>query len=125
MTDDRLTMRDTKSGDEEVQNIVTPRADIYETTESYVIRLDMPGARKEAVALTLEGDMLQVSADVDSFGQGMTVLHRELRTTGYHRVFTLGDGIDRDHVDALFDEGVLTVKLLKTPEAKPRTIPIH
>jgi len=108
-----------------VVNIVTPRADVYETQEAYVIRLDMPGSRKEAVSLTLEGDILQVSADVDRYDGGLTILHRELRTTGYHRVFTLGEGIDRDKVDALFDEGVLTVKLFKTPEAKPRTITIN
>jgi HSP20 family protein len=125
MTNDNITLRDTPAGESGMRTITTPRADVYETPEAYVIRLDMPGARKEAVALTLEGDILEVSADVHSTGEGLTVLHRELRTAGYHRVFTLGDGIDRDHVDALFEEGVLTVKLFKTPGAKPRTIPIN
>lgn len=119
-----ITLRGSSAGNG-IVHIVTPRADVYETQEAYVIRLDLPGARKEAVNLTLEGDVLQVSADVDHHADGLTILHHELRTTGYHRVFTLGEGIDRDHVDALFEEGVLTVKLFKTPEAKPRTITIN
>jgi HSP20 family protein len=104
-------------------NVATPRADIHETPEAYVVCLDMPGVRKDAIALTVDSDLLQVSADVEPrHGSDMAVLHRELRTTGYRRVFTLGGGVDRNSVDALYEDGVLTVKLFKTSGSKPRTI---
>ena len=53
------------------------------------------------------------------------LLHRELRTTRYRRMFTLGDGVDRNSVDAEFADGILKVKLFKTPESKPTTITIN
>lgn len=105
---------------------VPPAADIYETPESYVLSLDMPGARKEGISLTLDRGMLEVSADVENRHEGSaTILRREILTAGYHRSFTLGEGIDRESVDAHFDNGVLTVKLFKRPELKPREIQIH
>jgi HSP20 family protein len=108
------------------ENVVAPSADIYETSEAYVLRLDLPGAKKEAITLTMEKNILEVSATVvPHHDKNFTVLHRELRTTGYHRTFTLGDGIDPNSVDALFENGVLTVKLFKTSEAKPKTITIN
>jgi HSP20 family protein len=108
------------------RTIVTPCTDMYETPEAYVVSLDMPGARKETITLTLEKGVLQVSAEVEPHhGKSIAVLYRELGTTGYHRVFALGEGIDREHVDAIFEDGVLTVKLYKIPETKPRTISIH
>jgi HSP20 family protein len=99
---------------------------MYETPEAYVVSLDMPGVQKEAITLTLEKGILQVSAEVGPHhDKSISVLYRELRATGYHRVFSLGEGIDRDNVDAVFEDGVLTVKLFKTTETKPRTIPIN
>lgn len=107
-------------------NVATPNADIYETAEAYVVSLEMPGAVKDSIALTIENDVLEVQAEVGPHHrEGDTVLHRELRSTGYHRVFTLGRGIDRNTVDAVFEDGVLTVKLFKTPETAAKTITIN
>lgn len=107
-------------------NVVTPSADIYETAEAYVVSLEMPGAVRESIALTLENDVLEVRAEIGPrHSDGYTILHRELRSTAYHRVFTLGEGIDRRTVDAVFEEGVLTVKLFKSQETAVKTITIH
>jgi HSP20 family protein len=129
MKNENMTLRQPTAVDSSgdlPRNVVAPYADIYETPEAYVLRLDLPGARKEAVTLTMEKNVLEVSATVEPHhDKSFTVLHRELRITGYHRVFSLGEGIDRDSVDALFEDGVLTVKLFKTSETKPRTITIN
>lgn len=129
MKNDNLTVRESPAGNglEGLPlNVVAPNADIYETSEAYVLSLEMPGAGKESIALTLENDVLEVRAGIEPHHRdGDTVLHRELRTTGYHRAFTLGKGIDRNTVDAVFEDGVLTVKLFKTPETAARTITIH
>ncbi len=107
-------------------NVVTPSADIYETAEAYVVSLELPGAGKESISLTLENDVLEVRAEIGPHHRdGDLILHRELRSTAFHRVFTLGEGIDRNTVDAVFEDGVLTVKLFKTQETAVRTIPIN
>ncbi len=108
------------------ENIVTPSADIYETSEAYVVTLEMPGAGKESIALTLENEVLEVRAAIGPHHRvGDTVLHSELQGTGYHRVFALGKGIDRNAVDAVFEDGVLTVKFFKTSDTAVKTITIH
>jgi HSP20 family protein len=103
-----------------------PAADIYETGDAYVLMLDLPGARKETISLVLEEGELRVKADDDwpDPVEG-TLLMSELPSGGYARVFALGEGIDRGNVDARFENGVLTVKLFKTEERKPREIAIH
>ena len=107
-------------------NVVLPEADIFETPDAFVISLDMPGAAKESIAVTLEKGTLDVQASVQPVhGEKATLVYREIRTTGYHRAFTLGEGIDRKNIDAHYEEGVLTVKLLKSEELKPRQITIH
>jgi len=108
------------------ENVIMPMADIYGTPDAFVLSMDMPGARKEEISLTLEKGLLHVSA---ASGRphvaDATYLRREIRATGYRRAFTLGEGIDRSNVQATFEEGVLTVKLYKSAEKLPRDIQIH
>lgn len=105
---------------------VLPLADIYETPEAYVVMLDMPGAQKEDMRVRLEKGSLMVTAPaVRHFQESGTVLHEETRASGYVRAFSLGEGIDLKNVDAQFENGVLTVKLFKNEELKPREISIR
>jgi HSP20 family protein len=108
------------------EEYVLPLADIFETPEAYVVMLDMPGAQKENMRVRLEHGSLSVSAPAARhFQEGGTVLHEESRISGYARAFSLGEGIDLKNVDAQFEDGVLTVKLFKNEELKPREISIR
>lgn len=103
-----------------------PAADIYETGDAFLVMLDLPGVRKETVSLTLEEGELRVRADRDTSDPAEgTLLFRDVPSGVYARVFTLGEGIDLANVDARFENGVLTVKLFKNEERKPREIAIH
>jgi len=105
---------------------VTPPADIYESDDAYVLMLDMPGATKESISISMEGRQLKVRGTVDTTREeGARVLRNEIRGGVYERVFNLTDSIDRNSVDAHYADGVVTIKLLKTEESKTRTIPIR
>lgn len=105
---------------------VLPLADIFETPEAFVVMLDMPGAQKEKMRVRVEEGNLTVSAPAARHFQGnATVLHAETGTYGYARAFALGEGIDLKNVDAHFEDGVLTIKLFKNEELKPREISIR
>ncbi len=105
---------------------VTPPADIYETDDAYVLMLDIPGATKESISLNMDRSTLTIRGTVDSTrDEHAKVLHHEIRGGTYERVFNLTDGIDRDSVEAHYSDGVLTIKLLKKEEVKPRTIQIR
>jgi len=103
-----------------------PAADVYETSEAFVLMLDLPGARRESISLTLEKGEMRVRAEVEPLHrQEGTLLLDELQGTGFYRAFSIAEGIDTGNVDARFEQGVLTVKLFKSEDVKPREIHIN
>jgi HSP20 family protein len=108
------------------RRLVIPAVDVIETPDTYVLRLDIPGAAKETISVKLEGGALQVRASIaDTARQGETVLYSEMRGNGYEREFSLGNGIDRERVDAAYEDGVLTVTLHKSDALKVKEIRIQ
>jgi HSP20 family protein len=102
-----------------------PAVDVSETGEAYILYMDMPGAQKDAISVTVVDETLAVKAPVAPIHvEGAAVLYREIRTGGYERRFTLGQGIDRNDVDARYENGVLIITLPKVGEAKPQQIEI-
>jgi HSP20 family protein len=109
-----------------MQVIVAPLADIYETDHAFVVKLDMPGASKEGVSLTVNSDRLEIRAVVGPIHSDESgVILNEIGRKTYYRAFNLGDGIDRTQVGATFEDGVLTIALTKTEAITPRTIPVR
>lgn len=103
-----------------------PAADVYETPDAFVLMLDLPGATRESISLTLEKGEMRVKAELKPpTAQEGTLLHGEMEGTGFYRSFAIGEGIDTGNVDARFEHGVLTVKLQKSEELKPREIRIN
>lgn len=108
------------------QRLVTPAVDVIETPDTYVLRLEIPGAVRESVAVKLEGESLHVRADIaGSKNDAGTVLYSEMKGTAYSREFTLGNGVDRERVDAAYELGVLTVRLQKSPAMVAKEIRIQ
>jgi HSP20 family protein len=103
-----------------------PAADVYETADAFVLMLDLPGAKRESIHLTLEKGEMRVRAELESERtEQESYLLNETESAGFFRVFSIGEGIDTSNVDAHFEQGVLTVKLFKSEELKPREIRIH
>jgi HSP20 family protein len=108
------------------ERYVTPLVDVYETPDAFVLLIDMPGATKESIRLSLDRGSLIVKAAIRArHREDKHMLINELRATGYYRVFNLSDGIERNAIDARYDQGVLTVKMGKSDAMKPREIRIY
>jgi HSP20 family protein len=104
---------------------VTPVADIYETSDAFVIRLDMPGALKESISVVIEADTLSVQGKAEmTHLKSAVLLYGEIGTRSYARRFGLGDGLDRGAVEARFENGVLEVTIPKAESLKARLIQI-
>lgn len=105
-----------------------PTVDIHETPEHFEIKAELPGVKKEDVALTLEAGVLTITGERKSEMENKEAkAHRIERFFGkFERVFTLPDTIDPDKIDAVFMDGVLTVKIAKRPgePSKKRSVPI-
>jgi len=110
---------------ESAERIITPVGDIYETSDAFVVKLDMPGATKESIQLNVEPGSISVRAAVGPFhAERSTILMDEIGRKSYFREFTLGQGISHNDVQAQFEDGVLTITLPKTEESKAREIKI-
>ena len=106
--------------------VAIPASDIAETGDAYYIYIDMPGARKDAISVTVAEEVLAVRAPIAPVHTGgAKVLYRELPAGSYERRFALGRGIDTNTVDAGYEDGVLTLRLLKSEALKPKEIIIH
>ena len=108
------------------EGYVTPSVDIYHTPDAFVLMLDLPGAEKGSINVSMDRGALVVKAPAHSaHNTDARLLFSEIRGTGYYRAFNLGEGIDSRNVDAQFVDGVLTVKLFKREELKPKEITIR
>ena len=106
-------------------NWFVPEADIYETPETVVLVMDMPGVCFDCAHVNIMDDELVVTGHVThGEDQDDYVLYREYDVGHYHRHFVLPPTIDRNKIDAAMADGVLTVTMPKAEEAKPRRIPI-
>jgi len=125
--DKTIEVRDQQAGNEtSFDRCRVPAADVYETSDAFVVMLDLPGVQKEAISLVHEKGELKVRATAAA-GQpsDMKLLVREVRPATFSRIFTLGDGIDTENIDARYEAGVLTVKLYKSAASKAREIAIN
>jgi len=99
--------------------------DAYRQGDHLVVRFDLPGVDPDSLELTVEKNVLTVSAERAWQPEGSDEV---LATERVHGTFTrqlfLGESLDTDHVEASYDNGVLTVNIPVAEEAKPRKVEI-
>lgn len=107
--------------------VFEPRVEVHEDADAYVISADLPGVDEQDLDLTVRGYELTIAGKRESERrEGDATYHVYERSYGsFHRTFRLPDGIDPDHAEAALKNGVLTVRLPKRPEAKPRKISLE
>ena len=102
-----------------------PRADIYEQGDHLVIVMDVPGADEHSIDITLEQDVLTVSAYVEPVvPEGYGLAYAEYEVGDYQRSFKISDSIDREKIEATIKEGVLRLYLPKSTAARTRKIDV-
>ncbi|NIW80754.1 MAG: Hsp20 family protein [Calditrichae bacterium] len=108
------------------EKVVAPLVDILETFEHIILLIDMPGSDENSIDITLDKNQLTVEAAMQPlFPQGYELQHAEYEFGDYRRKFIIQEGINRETIEADYKNGVLRIKLPKTEEVKPRTIPIR
>ncbi len=107
------------------ESVLRPPVDIHETADELVLRADMPGVTRERLEVRIDGNNLLIEGDIGVAPQGaMTAVYADIRSTTYRRQFVLSNELDTANIDANLQNGVLTVKLPKRAEHKPRRIPV-
>ena len=103
-----------------------PAMDLVETQDSFVLKADLPGMSEGDVNIELENNVLTISGErkTEHEEQHEGYYRLERATGSFSRALSLPEGIDADAVTAAFADGVLTVRIPKPAEAKPRRVQI-
>lgn len=109
-----------------VRRTLKPRIDLFEAGEAIMLIADMPGVDEDAIDITVEKDHLTIYGPVaDRAPYGYRAVYSEFCPGDYRRSFVLSDAIDRDKIEANFENGVLRVSLPKAESAKARKISVQ
>lgn len=99
--------------------------DVYTTTDDVVVQAILPGVKPEEVDITVEGNTLSISGDTSSTIPAREgLLLQEIRRGRFIRTLTLPAGLEADKATATFEDGVLTLRIPKAEQVKPRQIKI-
>jgi HSP20 family protein len=99
--------------------------DAYREDDHFVVHFDLPGVDTSSIDLTVEDNVLTLSAERQwQAGENQQVLASERVQGNFRRQLFLGDGLDTDHVEAGYDDGVLTVTIPVAEQAKPRKVEV-
>lgn len=104
----------------------TPSVDILETAEDFQVKCELPEVKKEDVKVNVADGLLRI--------EGERKFDKEDKTKRYHRVerfygsfmrsFSLPEGVEPEKVKAEFKDGLLTVRMPKSPKALPRNVEV-
>jgi HSP20 family protein len=103
-----------------------PSMDLVETQDSFVLKADLPGMSEADVNVELENNVLTISGErkTEHEEQHEGYYRLERATGAFSRALSLPEGIDAEAVAAEFDNGVLTVRIPKPAQIKPRKVKI-
>jgi HSP20 family protein len=104
----------------------SPAVDMYQTDDEVVVKAALPGFKADEVQINVTGDLLSIRGERKSDDeQKEKSWHiREHRWDSFERSITLPTDVVSDQADASFENGILTIKLPKAEEVKPKTITV-
>ena len=102
-----------------------PAADVYERPEEFLVVMDLPGIDRAALEINLENDRLVIKGARVTANSDRSQ-HRTERPQGkFNRSFGLPPAIDPEQIRADYKDGVLSVRLPKRKEQKPKSVKIE
>jgi HSP20 family protein len=103
-----------------------PALDVYEDKDNFVVKAELPGMKKEDIEVSLHDGSLSISGErkTESKREDSEVYRAERFFGRFQRTVSLPATVAADKVKAAYTDGVLTITLPKTEEAKPRKIDV-
>jgi HSP20 family protein len=105
---------------------INPPIDVHETDDALVVSAALPGMKADDVEMTITGQTLTIRGEMkaDEEVKRDQYLYRERRYGTFSRSIQLPVRVEGDKADATFSDGVLTLRIPKAEEVKPRQIRI-
>jgi HSP20 family protein len=106
--------------------MLNPAIDVHQTADEIIVSASLPGLKAEDVDITITGQTLSIRGEfkADEKVERDAYLYRERRYGTFHRQVELPVRVQGDAATATFEDGILTLKVPKAEEVKPRQIKV-
>lgn len=103
-----------------------PALDITTTPDELLVKASMPGWSADDVDITLTGSTLTISGEMkeEARREEESWILNEIRRASFSRTLELPEGLIGDRATASYDNGILTLRIPKAEEIKPKQIKI-
>ena len=105
------------------------RVDLSEKDNAYEVKADIPGVKKEDINVRIDGNVVQIDAEINhekqTKGNGDRLLCSERHWGSVSRTFSLAHDIDDSKVQAKYANGVLTLELPKKNGAATKKVTVQ
>lgn len=107
-------------------NVFSPSSDILEDEKGFHLEISLPGMKKSDLKIEIKKDILQIEGErkFQNEEKGKTYHRVESNFGSFKRSFTLPDHVNKDEVEAQFEDGILHLFLPKTEKSAPKNIEI-
>ena len=104
----------------------TPAVDMYQTDDEVVVKAALPGFKADEVQINITGDVLTLRGEMrhEEEKKDKAWHIHEHRWGSFERSVALPTAVVSDRADADFENGILTIRLPKAEEVKPKTITV-
>ncbi len=108
-------------------SVWTPAVDVAENEAEYRVKVELPGVNKDDVKITMQENILTIRGEKKQEQESKSSnFHRLERSYGsFQRSFTLPAHVKHDKIEAVYNDGILTITLPKAEEAKPKQIDVR
>lgn len=100
--------------------MTVPAVNIVENKNDYTVSLAVPGMKKDDFNIDVEGNMLTISCENEENKEekGEKFTRKEYNYSSFSRSFTLPEEVNRENIEAVYDNGLLKLMLPKKEEVK-------
>ena len=105
----------------------TPAFDVYEEKDNFIVKAELPGMKREDINVSLHDGNLIISGERQNEvkSEGTEVYRAERFFGKFQRAVALPATVAADKVKAAYKDGILTITLPKSEEAKPKQIEVN
>ena len=98
--------------------------DAWRDGDEFIVEFDLPGVDPSSIDLNVERGVLAVKAERPQLNGDHELLAAERARGVFSRQLILGENLDTDNVRAIYQAGVLTLRIPVAEKAKPRKIEV-
>lgn len=104
-----------------------PSMDLYQTDAAVLVKMELPGVKPDDIQVSVANGMLNIRGELkeEKEEKGKMYHLRERRFGSFSRSVTLPSNVSAEKADAQFENGILTLTLPKSEEAKAKMIAVR